>query len=304
MDFSNYRFACSQIYNLMSNGRAKWSEQAGKDLDKLNKKIIRGEVLSPQDEDLYQRRLAQQKACAENKIILSEGTKKLLKEIYLSEAYGSRYKLLSPFPPEGVPQMVRGIKTEANCLELLRQVDGCTYFKYKKPIHNDWLTGILDVLDAADLKSATKIFDIKSSSSAESFFCKKDAPFTKQNKLQMQGYLAITGKEVGEITHCLVGYSEETISEQYQLLKEKMCQDGIETLEFLHAWSKAENDMRYSYLAPSIRVVGVKVNRDEDCIAEIYDTISVCREWLNQYHKDHQSFKINRYIETTAEDNS
>lgn len=304
MDFSNYKFACTQIYGLTSNGRAKWSEQAGKDLGRLNKKIIRGEALSPKDQELYEKRLAQQKACADNKIILSEGTKKLLKEIYLSEVYGSRYKLLLPASMGGVPQMVRGVKTEADCRELLEKVDGCKYFKYKQPIHNDWLTGVLDVLDAPDLDAATKIMDIKSSVSAESYFCKKDAPFTKANLLQMQGYLAITGKEVGEIVHCLVGYSEETILEQYQLLKEKMCPDGIETKSFLRAWAKAESDMRYSYLSPSVRVVGIKVRRDEDCISEIYDTITACREWLNQYHLEHQSFKTNRYIETAEEDNS
>lgn len=303
MDFSKYKFACTQVGALMSNSKAKWSEQAGKDLDKYNNKMIRGEKLSPAEEEKFLKRLEQQKACAENKIILSEGTKELLRSIYLSEVYGTRYKLLSPIPSEGVPQMVRGIKTEGDCLLLLSQVDGRPYYKYKKHIENDWLTGILDVLDAPNLESATRIIDIKSSVDAESFFGKKESPFTPANKFQAQCYMDITGKEVAEITHCLVGYSDETVEEQYQLLKDKMCPDGVETKEFFSKWDKVESDLRYSFLPAEVRVVGIKIYRDEDVISEIHDTITACREWMNNYHKEHQSFKSTRYI-NAEEDNS
>lgn len=302
MDFSKYKFACTQVGSLMSNSKAKWSEQAGKDLDKFNRKIIRGEKLSPDDEEKYQKRLSQQRACADNKIILAEGTKKLLRSIYLSEVYGTRYKLLSPLPSEGIPQMIHGIKTEGDCLSLLSMVDGKQYYKYKKPVSNDWLTGILDVLDAPNLESATRIIDIKSSVSAETFFGKKESPFTPGNKFQAQCYLDITGKEVAEITHCLVGYSDETIQEQYQLLKDKICPSG-ETDEFFRKWEKAERDLRYSYLPADVRVVGIKIYRDEDTIAEIHETITACREWMNNYHQEHQSFKSTRYI-NVEEDNS
>jgi hypothetical protein len=301
MDFSNYKFGCSQIARIMCNARAKWTETAGRELDKLLRKEIRQE-LSPAEHEKLAKRREQQRNVAENRIILSEGCKGFLTEIFLKELYGNRFRILSPAPGEGVLQMIRGIQTEADGALLLSQVDSKPYYKYKKTIENDYLIAKLDLLDAPDLPSASRIIDIKSSVDAESFFRKPSAPFTRSNIYQMQGYLAITGKKVAELAHCLVGYSDEVINEQRQILFERLCLDGVETLDFQKAWAKAEVELRYADIPISRRVVSFLVDRDDAVIDEIYETIDTCRVWLEEFSKKHELLTSKRYL--NAEENN
>jgi hypothetical protein len=280
----------------MSSSREKWTPTAAKELERLTKKSIR-EDLTIEEHATLQKRQEQQRDAAEGKIILKKSCRDFLRGIYLRRVYGVRYELIEQRITAGVPQLVRGIKTEADATLLMSQVDGKPYYKHQKQIENDYLTGKLDVLDAKNLKSATRIIDIKTCDDIERFFEKPDAPFTTDNMLQMQGYLAITDKKVAELAHVLIGYSEDTIREQKQLLFEKMCPDGVETPEFTKKWEKAESDMRFADIPQEARIFSYEVYRDEEMIENIYGHVKACRVWLNEYHEEHKSLINKRYLE-------
>jgi len=281
----------------MCNSRATMSDTGIKDLDRIQSKQLQGKMLTPKDEKDLKRLLKQRENSEKGGIVLSSGCEKFLTGIYLDERYGSRYKLLSAEVGIGVPQMVRGIKTENQGLALLSSIDGKQYFKYKKTVENDYLVGKLDVIDAETPDKAKSIFDIKSAKDSPTFFSKIDEHFTQANIWQMQAYFAITGIEYGEIIHCLVGEPTDVIDEQEELLFKKMCPDGIKTTNFEVAWDKAKNNMLYNDIPETDRLIGFPVYRDEDAIKLIYDTITECRNWLNEYHERHGKFISQRHFE-------
>jgi hypothetical protein len=297
MDFSKLKFGCSILVKIMSNSRAVLTDTSAKQLDKLQAKELKGDIFSDEDEKKLQKLLQKRHNSEKNAIVLSVGSEKFLRGIYLRERYGARYKLLKPEQPRlGVPQMVRGIKTENQALNLLCEIDNTIYYVSKKQVENEYLTAKLDVIDKPTVEKSTKIFDIKSSQDAESFFEKIDSPFTTGNILQMQGYFGITGIEHGEIVHCLVGEPEDTIDQQEELLFNKMCPDGKHTVEFVEAWQKALDSMLYNDIPAKDRLISLPVSRDNEKIDLIYETIIECRKWLMDYHEIHETFTAKRYI--------
>ena len=154
----------------MTNSRATISESGLKELAAIEKRQVKGKNLTEKQEKNLPRLLHQRENAANGGIILSVTTEKCLKSIYLRERYGDRYKLLSNEPKTGVPQMVRGVKTENQGLLLFSEIDGRPYYQYKKTIENDYLSGRLDIIDSPQLETATKILDIKSSGNIEQFF--------------------------------------------------------------------------------------------------------------------------------------
>ncbi len=299
MDFSKYKFAATSLSSIMCNSRAVLSTTGANQLIKIRDKQLMGQSLNKKETEDLPRLLKQEENWLKGGIVLSGGCEKFLTGIYLDERYGKRYTMLS-VESAGVPQMVRGIKTEKSGIELLSKIDGQPYFKYKKQVENDYLVGKLDVLDAPTLDNAKKIIDIKSAKDGPSFFSKIDASFTQANILQMQAYFAITGIEVGEIVHCLLGEPPEVIEEQEELLFKKMCPDGIKTTKFEEAWVKAKNSMLYNDIPEADRLIGFPVFRDEDTINLIYETIEECRKFLNQYHEVHGKFISQRHFEQKA----
>jgi len=297
MDFSQYKFSPTVLPKIMSNSKAVLSDSGSRDLVKIETKQIKGIPLSDEEEKKLKRLLIQRENSAKGGIILSEGCKNFLCGIYLEEVYGKRYRLLKPETGIGVPQMVRGVKTEKNGLALLCEVDGKKYYKYKKTVENQYITGKLDIIDAPELKDAKKILDIKSAKDEISFFNKMDDPFTDANIMQMQAYFGITGISEGEIVHCLVGEPDDVIEEQRQLLFDKMCPDGVQTESFLSSWSAAKKSMLYEDIPAKSRLIGFKVYRDDDFIELIYETVRECRKWLNEYHTEHKKFISRRYFE-------
>lgn len=297
LDFTKYKFACSLLGKIMSNSKATLSETGSTKLDKLQSKQIRGVELSEKEEKDFKTLIKQREKSDRGGIVLSVGTETLLKGIYIKERYGNRYSLIKEEKGDGVPQMVRGIKTERDAVDLLSEIDNAKYYIYKKQIENDYLVGKLDVIDKPTIERATKIFDIKSASSILDFFDKIDTHFTKSNILQMQGYFAITGIDYGEIVHCLVGEPKSVIEEQEQLLFNKMCPDGIKTDKFIKAWRVAKDNMLFNDIPKRDRLKSKIIQRDDAMIELIYETIIECRNWLQSYHEIHESFTSKRYIE-------
>jgi hypothetical protein len=219
---------------------------------------------------------------------LSKGCMMYLVFIYAYLKYGTQKHKWSK--GEGVPQLIKGSRMEKSSLEIIKRVTGQNLYKYKTLLKNDCLKAQLDVIDAKHPEDATKVIDIKTSYSQFDFMKVINSErVSRANSFQMQGYLAVTGKEYGEVYHVLADFTEESIIEQRNAMMKILCPDGITTEYFLEEWAQAEESMRFSHIPDDERVRYYKVDRDEKIIEKIYEKVEFCRSWLADFAKKHHN---------------
>lgn len=213
---------------------------------------------------------------------VSTGCKSFLLQLYAVAKYGNRYKL--KVAGAGIPWAIKGIKTECVGVSLLEQISGKKYHKNKSRIKNDYLTGILDLVNAPDIASATLVADIKSSYELKEQLEQLQKPLPKSSWWEMQGYLAITGIEAGEVHYCLLGHTEDVIQEQ----KEIFFASNITTAASIMQWEKNANELRFKDIPPEERIISYTIEKDLAAIDHIYERVELCRKWLIGYDKLHR----------------
>ena len=207
-------------------------------------------------------------------------------ELYSEYRYGKRPAI------KGAPQvdrLVRGNSSEKDSTKLLSFVTGEQYYRNKKRVQSEYLTGAVDIIDAENLEDATKIVEVKTSDNQDTFCKRIFTGADKNNIIQLQSYLSITGKQYGELAYCLTSYSEKVIAEQKEILFSKMCPDGIKSEKFLLKWAEIETKLRFEDIIPKDRVLLYKIERDEIMINEIHDRVKWCRDFLKNLELKHNS---------------
>jgi hypothetical protein len=282
MDFSKQLFNCASIEKLLTNSKTALSETQ---IYKMNSLLLRDNPTAAQKRDL-EKLLAKSDLNSKEKNI-SDGCKTYLLDLYIRKRYGYFYKLLGGV---GAPvQMKKGKKTERSCVNLLSSVTGKTYYQDKRKIKNDFLVGIIDIMDAEVVEESTIISEIKSSFSIHDFLKMVNKSVRNHDALQVQGYLAITGKESGEVHYCLVDYPPQIIAEQKELLFKTMCPRGKETQEFIKKWSIVEKSLHFDNIPDKERVLSYLIKKDNQLIDSIYEKVYLCREWLMDFHEIHEN---------------
>ena len=231
--------------------------------------------------------------------VVSTTCKTFLLSTFYKKKYGNRYRLKGG---EGVKQMIKGIVTEKDCVALISEIDQRPYFIDKARRKNEFLIGACDIFDKPTVEEAGRIIDVKTSFDIKSHFARCNKPLDKHSWWEMQGYLALFGKEEGEVSFLLTSLPEETIIEQKELLRAEMC-PGDETEAFLKKWAVAEASMRFSDIPLNERIVSHLVKRDDESIEAMYERIKECRKWLNNYAEIHTTFVSKRYV-PSEDDNS
>jgi hypothetical protein len=288
MKFSNYLFPCSYLSKIMSNSKEKITDNQVGELNKL--------LFKENPTEKQQKRLEEllNKHERNGSVILSSGCKSFLVKVWAKEKYGARYKIRGG---KGVPQLVRGVGSETDAVALLSVVDKKKYYRDKKKISNEFISGVIDIMDAPTIEQSTRVLDVKSSFAHINFIAQTTKPELSNNlSMQMKGYLAITKKEIGEVAFCLVDFPESIIQEQRSLIFDEMCPDGIPTQQFIKYWEKAEASMRFRYLPPKERVLSYLVYPDEDFIESTYITIEACRKWLQEFDEQYFEVIARRYM--------
>lgn len=207
-----------------------------------------------------------------------------LYELYCHHKYGIRPKLLGG---KQVDRLVRGNLSEKDSVRLASIVTGEDYYRVKKKVSSEYLTGSVDLLDTDSYETATKIIEIKTISKLELLPKRIDVGAEKSNIIQLQAYLALTGKKYGELIYCLPKYSDGVIAEQKNLLLFKMCKDGVESDKFLTKWSIVESKLKFEDIPPKDRVVKFSYERDEKIIEEIHESVIWARKYLNKLQEKH-----------------
>ncbi len=278
MDFSQVKLNCSRLGAVMSEPKGALTDKMFETLEGLKAR----ESLTDKQE--LQRIELQFRMDNYDPKAISGGCKNYLMFLYQYYKYGNGYKKA---PGKGVDRLVRGSKQEKSSVELIKRVTGFPLYKHKKLLKNDFLKGQLDVIDTKEIETSKKIVDVKTSASHFSFMQAMTPEVKRSYSFQMQGYFALTGKEYGEVYHCLADYTEDDIAEEKHKMIELLCPDGIVTTDFEEEWQEAEYKMRYAYIPDEERVIVHKVERDEKIIAKIYEKVEFCREWMATFEKTH-----------------
>ena len=219
--------------------------------------------------------------------ILSKGCMMYLLFIYSYIKYGSQRHKWST--GDAVQQMLKGTKMEKSSFEIIKRVTGQNLYRYKSLLKNKYLKGQLDVIDSKHIDDSKKIIDIKTSFSQFDFMKVVNSDkILRSNNFQMQGYLAMTGKEYGEVYHVLSDFTEDAILEQRNSMFKLLCPDGVTTQNFIEEWAISEESMRFGHIKDEERVIMYKVERDERIIEKIYEKVEFCRDWLSKFEDKHK----------------
>lgn len=207
---------------------------------------------------------------------LSETCKNYLRSLYLNKRYGARYSFLGG---DGVPQMVRGIKQEDWAVQMLSEFRNKQYYRNKKKLTNSHLSGSIDIFDAKTVELSSSVIEIKTKETVNEFNKRIGVALEDSHWLQIQGYLDLAKKELGEVVYCLVPPSEDKIQEQKELY---LALDGKR-----RSWDEIESNIRFKDIPLNEKIITYQIERDEKCINEIYERVEVCRKWIEDFEKYH-----------------
>lgn len=279
IDFSLFKCRCSAITQMMSNsqGNAPLTELQVKELEDLEAKPVRTPKQAERVTELVLKR--------ENaKVVVLSDTC----IAYLMEHYAwVTQRMVSVTKEMDIMQLQKGKMQEADGITLLSIVDGHIYEKYEgERISNDYLSGLPDIFLGVDIMTATKITDLKNSWDYPGFLKKINTPTDLANKVQIQGYMDITGAPEGEVADVLTNMPETIINDYSRKLFYKMGVVTDEAPEYKAALSEMMNSMVFDKIPHHQRVFKKKVPPMEDFYRQkVYDKVKVCREWLNNFHE-------------------
>ena len=146
--------------------------------------------------------------------------------------------------------MTKGIMVEDCSIQLINDVFFTAYQKNTERKWNDWLTGECDIF------AGTKIIDVKSSWSVQTFPASQSAAKDVGYEWQGRAYMMLWDVDQFEVIHCLVNTPEELI--------------GYENEKF-HI---------VDYINPELRVTRVCYERDKSLEDKIKQRVEDCREYM------------------------
>lgn len=126
--------------------------------------------------------------------LLSETTKKYLREVMIYEKYGRKKDISNKY-------IEKGLAVEEDAITLYSRFTKVFYKKNEKQLKNEQITGTPDLYEGDNIESASLILDIKSSWDIFTFFNSKLDALNKDYYWQLQGYMALTGATKAKCFH-------------------------------------------------------------------------------------------------------
>lgn len=294
-DFSNSLIRCSSLYYIMAQGKTRTPKQQYDYLQTiLVEEIRKYENMGERRQGMangikkaakiagleYELNLLEPKKHIDP---LPQGAKSYLKRIYAELKYGK----WSITKDKDIKFTAKGKLVEADSLALISKLDEINYKKNEVRIVNPFLTGMPDTFIGEDVTNAHYIVDVKSSWDIETFMSVIASDINPLYWWQNQGYYALTGAKAGEVSYCLVNTPETLINdERFYLARQMDCIDQ-ETPEFKQAEAILVNNLTFDDMPEAERRFKFTVDRDDEAIEKIYETIPKCREFLSEFQELH-----------------
>ena len=187
--------------------------------------------------------------------LLSQTTKSYVEKVRKEELYSRREEIFSKY-------MDKGIFMEDEAIEFAGKILGWEGVKNEVLFDDTHLTGTPDVILEG------MIVDIKCSWGCFTFPIFETQP-NKDYWWQLQGYMALTGKERSQLVYCLMDMPEDLL--ERELARSK----GMDS-------SEAEEIVRfhtYSNLPDKLRIRKFDIEYDPKAIESIRSRVEECREY-------------------------
>lgn len=146
----------------------------------------------------------------------------------------------------------KGIQVEQASIELYNSVHFTDYVKNTERKSNDWITGECDIF------TGSKIIDIKSSWSIDTFPAFSEEGEDKTYEWQARAYMMLWGAQEAEIAYCLVDTPHELI--------------GYDPVEYHYV----------SHIAEELRVTKVHYTWDQEDEEKIKLKVDAANVYLNE----------------------
>jgi hypothetical protein len=292
MDFSNLLINCNRLGKIFARNTECITDKELQRIEALQSKEIAGTL---KEKELDRLEFLIGKRDESDPHIISKAAMAYLLYIYMIKKYGKPVELLSTdgYMP---PAAKNGILKENYSIDLIERLYGKKLYRNKQTLKNERLMGIIDAWDTQNWENSDCVHEIKTTSNSVKFQMWKRYPLSKPILLQVQGYMAITGKDVAEVNFCLVDHPESVISDERDCLKKYLCGDGEEDSRFAEEWAIREDRLRFKYMPDRHRIFTCIVHRDDEAIEKIYEKVDNCRKWLTDFEAFDEEILQGRYV--------
>ena len=282
---ANFKVRCSMISVACSESKAS-AQLTELQKGKLKELSSKENITEKQKDELA---LLIEKEKNSKEIILSDGYIGYLMDEYAYITEG----MIGIDNFEGL-QMINGTLVEADSLIALREAENKSYMPNindkgeQEPIFNDYLSGRPDAYLGKSLMEAEEIPDIKSSFDYPSFLKKIHTGLTKANRMQVQGYMCITGAPIGFIVDCLSNTHETVIDGlKWKLLRQLQ---GVvateESEEFKKEWAIIEQSTKFDHIPAKLRVNKKAVLPFTEFEQQfLYDQVKKGRDFMSRFYE-------------------
>lgn len=202
---------------------------------------------------------------------LSATCKGYIEELYLEYEHGIYKTFWSRYTDKGTRVEKDSIRLANEVLDWHLEED--QIIEEKQPyFRNEYIHGHTDVC------TDWLLADVKSCWSADTFPWFSDKPKSKDNVLQLQGYMWLTGHDESSLAYCLVNTPEDMILDEIRRehWKQNSYWNGDEDQEIVD-FVRAKHDVER--MAKRLRVKNFIIKRDEDLINRMKERIEECRNY-------------------------
>lgn len=221
---------------------------------------------------------------------LGETCKKNLIEIFIQEKYGRVKDITNRYT-------VKGLAVEEVSITLFSLASNKMYKKNEDHLSNKFIKGTPDLYEGKDIKSATRIIDVKSSWDIFTFF-NAQHELNKMYYWQLQAYMALTGANEATLAYCLANTPDTMIADAKRKLGWSMGIIDDTEKDFMAACDEIDRLSVYDDIPLSDRVIQINVQRNNADIQKMYDRVQDCRAYMNE--KLFQVVPSRELVEQTA----
>lgn len=295
MDFSKTRLHCSTIGYFMLPGRSKTPKQIyDETFQKMQECNAKYEALTDRlkgmktGDNLLEKIAKLSKRIMELEPIKDHDPLPTTAKSYLKKYYAFlKYGKWSASMDKGNKFVNKGKLAEEDSIDLISRLDKILLTKNEERLENEFLTGIPDIFLGENILKAEYVYDVKTSWDVETFFDQLDKELNPIYWWQMQGYLALTDCQQGEVSYCLVNTPATILEgEKYALLR-RFDVISEEDPRFKEAEKELINNMTFDDIPMERRRLKFVVKRDDEAIERIYKRAKLCREYLQQIQELH-----------------
>lgn len=198
---------------------------------------------------------------------MSVGAETYVKKWLASQFFNRRVSFTSKYTD-------KGLLVEDQSISILEEYFGEFLVKNNCQYRDEWMTGEPDIVTDV-------ITEVKSVWDWSTFPLFATSP-DKAHVWQVQGYMALTGKQQARICYVLCDTPPELIAQE---TKRRMYAENIPLDDEPDVYAECEAAMTYPELSLKERVKLFVVDRDEAAIKQVRDRVELCRAYAAELVK-------------------